>query len=175
MTILKGHDVNRLEAADQRSLRPPAAERDLQVHLVRSDMDGRTLVPLAPRPAVARPGPEILELVVAVVRPDDDLAARQPHMREIAGRVERCFIAAIETRHVGVEHSHRFLQRIAHPILIGESAVPPVSIRHWPQNDSAAASIRPQSRSRRASVAPRSSAWAMTSSRSGPKAAGPAS
>src|SRR4030088_1337694 len=117
MTILKGHDVNRLEAADQRSTPPPAAERDLQVHLVRSDMDGRTLVPLAPRPAVARPGPENLELVVAVVWPDDDLAAGDPHMREIARRVDGGFIATIETRHVDIEHSHRFLQGIAHPFL----------------------------------------------------------
>src|SRR5580704_10933070 len=124
MAVLKGHDVNRLEAADQRSIRPPAAERHLQMHFVRPDMDGRALVPLASRPAVAGPRPKIRELVVAVVRPDDDLAARQPHVRKIAGGVDRRFIAAIETRHIGVEHSRRFLQGITHPARTSASVMP---------------------------------------------------
>src|SRR6266851_4594980 len=93
MPVLAGYDVDRLEAPDQRFIRPPTAERDLQVHLVRSDMDRRALVPLAPRPAVARPGQEVLELVIAVFRPNHDLATREPHMRKIARRVDGGFIA----------------------------------------------------------------------------------
>ena len=45
--------------------------------------------------------------------------------------------------------------------------MPPASMRHWPLSDRAAPSIRPQSRSRRASAAPRSSASATTSVGSG--------
>src|SRR5260370_12816045 len=95
MPVLAGYDVDRLEAPDQRFIRPPTAERHLQVHLVRSDMDRRALVPLAPCPAVARPGQEILELVVAVFRPKDDFATGDPHMRKIARCVDGGFIATI--------------------------------------------------------------------------------
>src|SRR5260370_27069309 len=91
MPVLAGYDVDRLEAPDQRFIRPPMAERDLQVHLVRSDMDRRALVPLAPRPAVARPGQEILELVGAVFPPNDDFVARDPHMRKITRPGDRGF------------------------------------------------------------------------------------
>src|SRR4029453_7765900 len=53
MTVLPRDDVDRPEAADQRAIRLPTAERDLQMHLVRPDMDRRALVPLAARPAAA--------------------------------------------------------------------------------------------------------------------------
>src|SRR5260370_6777042 len=104
MPVLAGYDVDRLEAPDQRFIRPPTAERDLQVHLVRSDMDRRALVPLAPRPAVARPGQEILELVVAVFRPNDDFAASDPPMRKNTRRVDGRLLAPLYARHVCTQH-----------------------------------------------------------------------
>ena len=65
-------------------------------------------------PAGAQTPIKIGELVVAVIVPDDDLAAGQPHMRKIARRIDGRFVAAVEAVHVGVEHRYRFLQRIAH-------------------------------------------------------------
>src|SRR5689334_17306483 len=104
VAVLTGHDVDRLEAAEQRAVAAEAAELDLQVDLVRAAMHRRPLVPLAARPAVAGAGAEVLELVVAALLPNRDLAAGDPHVREVAGGVDRDVIAAIEPGHVGVEH-----------------------------------------------------------------------
>src|SRR5260370_24162630 len=57
MPVLAGYDVDRLEAPDQRFIRPPTAERDLLVHPFRSVMDPRALAPLSPRPTLPPPGP----------------------------------------------------------------------------------------------------------------------
>src|SRR5262245_8693361 len=84
------------------------------MHLVLADMDGRAFVPGAVMPAVAGPGAEIGELVVAAVLPDSDLAGGQPDMREMASRIDGSLIAAIEARHVVVEASQGRFQRVAH-------------------------------------------------------------
>src|SRR5260221_14151306 len=92
------HDVDRLESAEQRAVLAPTAEFHFQVHLVLADMDRRALVPGAVVPAVPRSRAEIGQLVVAAVLPDADLAARQPDMREVTGRVDGGLVAAIEAR-----------------------------------------------------------------------------
>src|SRR5436305_1125599 len=103
MPVLPGHDVDRLEFAQQRAVLAEAAELDLEMDLVGADMDRRALVPLAAGPAIAGAGAEIVELVRAALLPDRDLAAGNPDMREVAGRVDRDLVTAIEPRHVGVE------------------------------------------------------------------------
>src|SRR6185436_20726583 len=100
MAILAGDDVDRLERADQRAVGAETAELDLQVDLVRPDMDRRALVPPAARPAVAGPRPEVVEPVVAAIVPDHHLAAGDPHVREVAGGVDRDLIAMIDPGHV---------------------------------------------------------------------------
>jgi len=112
MAVLAGDDVDRLEFAEQRAVAAEAAELDLEMDLVRPDMDRRALVPLAARPAVAGARAEIVELVFAALLPDHDLAAGDPHMREVAGGIDRDLIAPIEPRHVGVEHGQRFLNGV---------------------------------------------------------------
>src|SRR6185312_11842003 len=129
MPRLEGDDVDRLEAADHRAVGAETAELHLEMDLVGADVDRRALVPLAARPAVTGPRHEIAELVVAVVIPDDDLAAGQAHMGEVAGVVDGGLVAAVQPRHIVVEGAERLFQRIAHrwpsPTLMPSGARPP--------------------------------------------------
>src|SRR5690349_1365310 len=80
------------------------------MHLVGADMDRRALVPAALRPTIAGAGAEVGKLVVAALLPHHHLAAGNPHMREVAGGVDRDLVTVIDARHIGVHHGHRFLQ-----------------------------------------------------------------
>src|SRR6185503_11621922 len=149
-----GDDVDSLERADQRIVDAPAAELHLQMYLALADMNGRALVPSAVMPTVTGACLEVVDPIVARFLPDGDLAAGQPDVGEVAGRVDGCLVAAIEPAEIVVERSHRHPERIAHAAS---------NRRQSPCKESAAPSPR-----RRASAAPRSSAPATTSDGSRP-------
>src|SRR5476649_2924528 len=115
------------------------------MHLLSADMDRRAFVPLAARPAVAGAGHEVAKLVVAMILPDHDLAAGQPHVRKVAGGVDRRLVATIEAIDIGVHDAHRFRQgtseRIAHrwpsPSLISATVRPPTRACGRPPIDAA--------------------------------------
>src|SRR5260370_33985254 len=64
VTVLPGHDIDRLVTAELRSVLAPAAELDGEMHLARSDMDRRALRPPAPRPAGAGAGMQHRDLAL---------------------------------------------------------------------------------------------------------------
>src|SRR5262249_17295875 len=135
MPLLPRDDIDRFVPAELGAVLTPAAELDREVDLVRPDVNGRALLPLAARPAFTGRGVKIVALVVARGLPGGALAAARADVRKEEAGIPARLVAAIEGGHEGIEHRESFLERIAHPVSIRASAMPPVSIRHWPLSE----------------------------------------